>query len=171
MRTLISTAALVAFGLASEQRGYRSPPSWVKQPRQPQVFRSSTPRRSYQPQPRPEPRPEKREQPRSYQPRPQPKPAKKLSSGILHLKPWEQCQTGIQALQKSLEKKKDRDLNLSPAIGAFGITFMSEMINISTVLEPAVAANGEAIGEIVTSNEEQDTAIMEIMTSVAEAST
>ena len=48
---------------------------------------------------------------------------------------------------------------------------MSEMINISTVLEPAVAANGEAIGEIVTSNEEQDTAIMEIMTSVAEAST
>ena len=48
---------------------------------------------------------------------------------------------------------------------------MSEMINISTVLEPAVVANEEAIAEIVTSNEEQDTAIMEIMTKAAEAST
>lgn len=74
-------------------------------------------------------------------------------------------------MQKSLEKKKDRDTDLTPAIGAFGITFMSEMINISTVLEPAVVANEEAIAMIVTSNEEQDTAIMEIMNDAAAAST
>ena len=48
---------------------------------------------------------------------------------------------------------------------------MSEMINVSTVLEPAVMANQEAIAMIVTSNEEQDTAIMEIMNDVAAATT
>ena len=56
-------------------------------------------------------------------------------------------------MQKDLDAKLARDVNLAPAIGAFGITFMGQMIAVDSGLEVRVTDSKADLEDIVAANE------------------